>query len=164
MGNATANDAITLEVNGARRETRAAPATPLLYVLRNDLGLAATRFGCGTEQCGACVVLADGKPVYACTLPVSEAARHRITTLEGLARAGAPHPLQAALIEAQAAQCGYCIPGIAMRAAALLASTPEPSEDEVRAALDGHLCRCGSHNRIVRAVLQAARMLAAEAR
>jgi nicotinate dehydrogenase subunit A len=159
MTTATANDSIALEVNGARRETRAAPDTPLLYVLRNDFGLAATRFGCGTEQCGACVVLADGKPVYACTLPVSAAAGRRITTLEGLARGDDPHPLQAALLDAQAAQCGYCIPGITMRAAALLAATPDPHEDEVRAALDGHLCRCGSHNRIVRAVLEAARAM-----
>jgi len=159
MSTATAHEAIALEVNGARRETRAAPQTPLLYVLRNDFGLAATRFGCGTEQCGACVVLADGKPVYACTLAVSAAKGRAITTLEGLARDGKPHPLQSALLETQAAQCGYCLSGITMRAAALLASTPDPAEDEVRAALDGHLCRCGSHNRIVRAVLAAARAL-----
>ena len=164
MANNPANDVIALDVNGARREARAAPDTPLLYVLRNDLGLAATRFGCGTEQCGACVVLADGKPVYACTLPVSAAAGRRITTLEGLARGDEPHPLQSALLDAQAAQCGYCIAGITMRAAALLASTPDPAEDDVRAALDGHLCRCGSHNRIVRAVLEAARTLREEAR
>ncbi len=164
METATANGAIALDVNGARRETHATPATPLLYVLRNDFGLAATRFGCGTEQCGACVVLADGKPVYACTLPVSAAAGRRITTLEGLATAGAPHPLQAALIDAQAAQCGYCLSGITMRAAALLASAPDPTESEVRAALDGHLCRCGSHNRIVHAVLEAARTMREAAR
>ena len=164
MGTATANDAIELDVNGVRRASRAAPGTPLLYVLRNDFGLVATRFGCGTEQCGACVVLADGKPVYACTLAVRDAADRRITTLEGLARGGEPHPLQAALLDAQAAQCGYCLSGITMRAAALLASTPDPAEDEVRAALDGHLCRCGSHNRIVRAVLEAARAMREAAR
>jgi nicotinate dehydrogenase subunit A len=109
-------------------------------------------------------VLADGQPVYACTLPVSEAAQRKITTLEGLARGGVPHPLQAALLETQAAQCGYCLSGITMRAAALISARPDPTEDEVRAALDGHLCRCGSHNRIVRAVLEAARAMREAAR
>jgi nicotinate dehydrogenase subunit A len=164
MGNAPASEAITLRVNGTVRETRAVPATPLLYVLRNDFGLPAARFGCGTEQCGACVVLIDGKPAYACTLPVSAAAGCAITTLEGLARDGTPHPLQLALIDGQAAQCAYCLAGITMRAAALLAATPDPTEEEVRVALDGHLCRCGSHNRIVRAVLEAARTMREAAR
>jgi len=159
MSTATANAPIALDVNGTHRETHAAGDTPLIYVLRNDFGLAATRFGCGTEQCGACVVLADGQPVYACTLPVAQAAGRAITTLEGLASGGRAHPLQAALIDAQAAQCGYCLSGITMRAAALIAARPDPSEDEVRAALDGHLCRCGSHNRIVRAILDAARAM-----
>jgi nicotinate dehydrogenase subunit A len=163
MGNA-ASGTITLSVNGASRETQADPATPLLYALRNDLGLAATRFGCGTEQCGSCVVLVDGKPAYACTLPVSAAVGREVTTLEGLAKGGVPHPLQTALLDGQAAQCGYCLSGITMRAAALLAAKFDPTEDEVRAALDGHLCRCGSHNRIVAAVLQAARTMREAAR
>lgn len=150
-------DRLILEVNGRRRETHAAPQTPLLQVLRNDLGLFAARFGCGTEQCGACLVLLDGKPACACTLPVSAAAGHAVTTLEGLGTAAAPHPVQKALLDEQAAQCGYCIGGIAVRAAALLAEKPDPAEADVRAALDPHLCRCGSHNRIVRAVLRAAR-------
>ncbi len=152
-----------LYVNGERRETRADPATPLIHVLRNDFGLAATRFGCGTEQCGACVVLSDGKPIYACTTPVESIAGRYITTVEGLT-AGGPHPVQAALLAEQAAQCGYCLSGIVMRAAALLAANPDPGEEEVRAALDPHLCRCGSHNRIVRAVLAAARSMRETAR
>jgi nicotinate dehydrogenase subunit A len=164
MGNMTANAAIALHVNGVAHEIQAAGDTPLLYVLRNDLGLAATRFGCGTEQCGTCVVLVDGNPAYACTLPVSAAAGRAVTTLEGLANGGTPHPLQAALIDAQAAQCGYCLSGITMRAAALLAAKPDPTEDEVRTALDSHLCRCGSHNRIVHAVLEAARAMRGAAR
>jgi nicotinate dehydrogenase subunit A len=151
------DERLVLEVNGRRRETNAAPQTALLHVLRNDLGLASPRFGCGTEQCGACVVLVDGKPAYACTLPVSAAVGHAVTTLEGLGTDLAPHPIQQALLAEQAAQCGYCISGIVMRAAALLAETPDPAEADVRAALDPHLCRCGSHNRIVRAVLRAAR-------
>ena len=155
---------IALEVNGVRREARAAPETPLLHVLRNDLGLVATRFGCGTEQCGACVVLLDGAPAYACTLPLSAAAGRRVTTLEGLAAEGTAHPIQRALLAEQAAQCGYCISGIAMRASAFLAATPDPTEDQVRSALEGHLCRCGAHNRIVRAVLRAAREMREPAR
>ena len=144
-----------IEVNGKAVE---APAddTPLLYVLRNALGLKGTRFGCGTEQCGACVVLVDGAPAYSCTTPVSAVQDRRVTTVEGLSRDGRPHPLQEALLAEQAGQCGYCLSGIVMRAAALLAANPRPTEQEVRAALDPHLCRCGSHNRIVRAVLRAA--------
>jgi len=156
--------ALVLHVNGRECETRAGPDVPLLYALRNDLGLCATRFGCGTEQCGACVVLVDGRPAYACTLPVSAAAGRKITTLEGLAANGRAHALQEALLAEQAAQCGYCLSGITMRAAALLAATPDPSEDEVRSALDAHLCRCGSHNRIVRAVMRAASAMREEAR
>jgi nicotinate dehydrogenase subunit A len=145
-----------IEVNGALRATPAGPDTPLLYALRNDFGLAATRFGCGTEQCGACVVLVDGAPAYACTLRVADAAGRRVTTVEGLSQGGEPHPLQRAFLDEQAAQCGYCVSGMLMRAAALLASQPSPDEDAVRAALEPQLCRCGSHNRIVRAVLRAA--------
>ena len=145
-----------IEVNGALRATPAGPDTPLLYALRNDFGLAATRFGCGTEQCGACVVLVDGVPAYACTLRVADAAGRRVTTVEGLSQGGEPHPLQRAFLEEQAAQCGYCVSGMLMRAAALLASQPAPDDRAVRAALEPQLCRCGSHNRIVRAVLRAA--------
>jgi nicotinate dehydrogenase subunit A len=145
-----------LLVNGRCCETPAAADTPLLYVLRNDLGLKAARFGCGTEQCGSCVVLVDGKPVYSCTTPVSAVTGKRVTTVEGLSQHGV-HPLQRALIAEQAAQCGYCLSGIMMRAVALLEAHRDPTEEDVRAALDAHLCRCGSHNRIVRAVLRAAR-------
>ena len=147
---------MNLEVNGTRRETLASADTPLLHVLRNDFALAATRFGCGSEQCGACLVLVDGKPAYSCTTTIADVAGKAVVPLEGLGREGAPHPLQQALLEEQAAQCGYCVSGIVMRAAALLAANPAPDETQVRAALDPHLCRCGSHNRIVRAVLRAA--------
>jgi nicotinate dehydrogenase subunit A len=145
-----------LDVNGTEHEVFAAADTPLLYVLRNDLGLKAAHFGCGTGQCGACRVLLDGQAVASCDTPLWAAAGKRITTVEGLGGAANPHPLQRALIAEQAGQCGYCLPGILISAAALLARKPQPSEFEVRAALDQNLCRCGSHNRIVRAVLRAA--------
>jgi nicotinate dehydrogenase subunit A len=148
--------AVMLTVNGEARESAAAEDTPLLYVLRNDLGLKATRFGCGNEQCGSCLVLVDGKPAYACTLPLSAARGRAVTTVEGLGTEANPHRVQRALLEEQAGQCGYCLSGIIIRAAALLESNPAPDEAAVRAALDGHLCRCGAHNRIVRAVLRAA--------
>ena len=147
--------ALAIDVNGRRRTTPAAADTPLLYVLRNDLGLKAARFGCGTEQCGSCLVLVDGKPAYSCTTPVSAVAGKRVTTVEGLTERG-PHALQRALIAEQAAQCGYCLSGILMRGVALLAANASPTEAQVKAALDPHLCRCGSHNRIVRAVMRAA--------
>ena len=153
---------IEVEVNGTSRATPAAPDTPIIHVLRNDFGLCATRFGCGAEQCGACVVLVDGAPEYACTLRVADAVGRRITTVEGLARDGEPHPLQRAFLEEQAAQCGYCVSGMLMRAAALLASEPSPDEAAVRAALEPQLCRCGAHNRIVRAVLRAATTIKAQ--
>jgi nicotinate dehydrogenase subunit A len=143
-------------VNGVARETDAAEDTPLLHVLRNDFDLKATRFGCGTEQCGACAVLVDGKPALSCTLPVSAVRDKKVTTVEGLGTEDNPHPLQRALLDEQAAQCGYCLSGIMMRAAALIEERREIDEAAVRAALDGHLCRCGAHNRIVRAVLRAA--------
>ena len=152
---------IELEVNGAVRSTPAGPDTPLLYVLRNDLGLVATRFGCGAEQCGSCVVLVDGAPAYACTLRLADAVGRNVTTLEGLAQGGEPHPLQRAFLEEQAAQCGYCVSGMLMRAAALLASNPAPDDAAVRVALEPQLCRCGSHNRIVRAVIRAAEAMKA---
>jgi nicotinate dehydrogenase subunit A len=149
--------AITLTVNGQLRTVAAAPETPLLYVLRNDLELNAAKFGCGMAQCGACTVLADGNPVRSCVMPVSAMARTKITTLEGLGSLSNPHPLQKAFIEEQAAQCGYCIAGMLMSAKALLDQKPHPIEIEIREALAGNLCRCGTHNRIVRAIQRAAR-------
>jgi nicotinate dehydrogenase subunit A len=146
-----------LSVNGKGYELSAGADTPLLYVLRNDLGLKAAHFGCGTGQCGACRVLLDGRAVASCDTPLWAAAGKQITTVEGLGDAAHPHPLQRALIAEQAGQCGYCLPGILISAAALLAQNPRPDEAGVRAALDQNLCRCGAHNRIVRAVLRAAR-------
>jgi nicotinate dehydrogenase subunit A len=147
---------MNLTVNGAAREVVAKPDTPLLYVLRNDFGLVGSRYGCGSGQCGACYVLIDGRPMASCDLPVSFAAGKQITTIEGLGANGQLHAVQKALIAEQAAQCGYCMSGIAVSAAALLSANKNPSESEVRQALDKHLCRCGSHNRVVKAVLKAA--------
>jgi nicotinate dehydrogenase subunit A len=147
---------MNLTVNGTTRAVDAKPETPLLYVLRNDLGLVGSRFGCGSGQCGACYVLVDGKPIASCDLPIWSVEGKQITTVEGLGASGELHPVQKALIAEQAAQCAYCMSGIAISAAALLSGNPSPSEDEVREALDKHLCRCGSHNRVVRAVLKAA--------
>lgn len=149
-------DAINLTVNGAQHTVRAAADTPLLYVLRNDLGLVGSRFGCGSGQCGACFVMVDGRPMASCDLPVSFIVGKKVITVEGLGRDGQLHPVQKALIAEQAAQCAYCMSGIAVSAAALLAANKRPSEAQVREALDKHLCRCGSHNRVVRAVLKAA--------
>jgi nicotinate dehydrogenase subunit A len=150
-----------LTVNGQRYEVRAEDDTPLLYVLRNHLGLKGARFGCGVGLCGACFVLADGRPIYSCDTPLWSVADKSIRTVEGLGDNGEPHPVADALIAGQAAQCGYCMSGIVVAAAALLAANPDPTDAEVRAALDGNLCRCGSHNRVVRAVLRAATELAA---
>ena len=141
-----------LEVNGLQRSVEAAPDTALLYVLRNDLGLVGTRFGCGSGQCGACFVLIDGRAMASCDLPVSFAEGKKVTTIEGLE---AEHPVQKALVAEQAAQCGYCMSGIVMSAVALLETNKNPTEAELRAALDKNLCRCGSHNRVVRAILNA---------
>lgn len=150
-------ETVRLRVNGQERSVEAPPDTPLLSVLRETLGLTATRFGCGANQCGACHVLLDGHAVAACDTPLWSVAGKDVTTVEGLGTAERPHPLQQAFIDEQAMQCGYCISGILMSAAALLQRNPHPSEDDVRAALDRNLCRCGAHNRIVRAVLRAAR-------
>ena len=147
---------MNVTVNGATREVVAKPDTPLLYVLRNELGLVGSRYGCGSGQCGACYVLIDGRPKASCDLPVSFAAGKQITTIEGLGTNGELHAVQKALIAEQAAQCGYCMSGIAVSAAALLTANKRPTEAQVRAALDKHLCRCGSHNRVVKAVLKAA--------
>lgn len=152
--------AIRLVVNGEEREVRAPEATPLLYILRGELGLKSVHFGCGTGHCGACRVLIDGVALSSCDTPLWAAAGKRIVTIEGLGTPERPHALQSAFIAEQAAQCGYCVSGILVSAAALLARKPSPSEGEVRAALDRNLCRCGSHNRIVRAVLRAARTAA----
>jgi nicotinate dehydrogenase subunit A len=153
-----------LTVNGARTQVRAAEATPLLDVLRNELGLKAARFGCGLEQCGACKVLVDGEPAFSCTLPVSSVSGRKVTTLEGLGTAEAPHPLQRAFLDEQAGQCGYCLSGILISASALLAANPDPSRASIVAALDGHLCRCGAHLRIVRAIERAAAEMRAGAK
>jgi nicotinate dehydrogenase subunit A len=152
---------ISLRVNGELRNVNAEPDTPLLYVLRNDLELNGPKFGCGMAQCGACTVLVDGKPVRSCVTPVS-AARGRITTIEGLGTIDKLHPLQKAFIEEQACQCGFCGNGMVIAAKALLDRKPKPSEQEIKQALNGHLCRCASHNRIVRAVTKAAKDIAAK--
>lgn len=143
---------IAIEVNGERHSVAAEPETPLLYVLRNHLGLMGTRFGCGSGQCGACFVLVDGRAMASCDMPLSLAVNRKITTIEGL---NGEHPVQTALERHQAAQCGYCMSGIVMSAVALLANEKSPSEERIRAALDKNLCRCGSHNRVVRAILDA---------
>jgi nicotinate dehydrogenase subunit A len=145
----------TITVNGKPHEVAATPDTPLLYVLRNELELNGPKFGCGLAQCGACTVHLDGKPTRSCSVPVS-AVRGRVTTIEGLGTPEKPHPLQQAFVAEQAAQCGYCINGMIMTASAFLAQNPRPSEAQIRAALDGNLCRCGTHMRILRAVRRAA--------
>ena len=148
--------AINLNVNGVPRSVTAEPDTPLLYVLRNDFELNGAKYGCGLAQCGACTVLIDGRAVRSCVTPISALEKSEITTIEGLGTIEKPHALQQAFIEEQAAQCGYCINGMIMSAKALLDRNPRPSEDDVRQALAANLCRCGTHNRIVRAVLRAA--------
>jgi len=149
---------LTLKVNGTSREVEADdPDVPLLYVLRDDLKLTGTHFGCGLAQCGACTVLVDGRAVRSCIAPARSVAGHEVVTIEGLGSPTRPDPLQAAFIAEQAAQCGYCTAGMVMSARALLVQTPRPSEQQVRDALAGNLCRCGSHARVIRAVLRAAR-------
>ena len=154
------SDGVDLIVNGKSVHVRGDGTTPLLQVLRNELGLRGSRFGCGTEQCGACMVLIDGEPAYSCACEVSTLAGRRITTVEGLAPNGELHPLQQAFIDEQAGQCGYCLSGILISAAALLERNQHPDRAEVAAALDRHLCRCGVHNRIIRAVQRAGRLMA----
>jgi nicotinate dehydrogenase subunit A len=149
--------AVTLTVNGLRRTVPAAPDTPLLYVLRNDLELNAAKFGCGMAQCGACTVLVDGKPKRSCVTPAQAVQDAQITTLEGLGSAEKLHPLQKAFLDEQAAQCGYCIAGMLMTAKGLLDENPHPTEAEIRLALAGNLCRCGTHGRIIRAIQRAAK-------
>jgi nicotinate dehydrogenase subunit A len=150
---------VSLKVNGAVRTVPAEPDTPLLYVLRNDLALNGAKFGCGLAQCGACTVLVAGKPARSCITEVGTLEQSEVTTLEGLGTVTRPHPLQQAFIDEQAAQCGYCIAGIIMTAKALLDANPTPTEAQVREGLGGNLCRCGTHGRIIRAVLRASRAM-----
>jgi len=151
---------INIKVNGASHAVPADPDTPLLYVLRNDLALNGAKFGCGLAQCGACTVLVDGSPVRSCVTPVGTLGSSEVTTIEGLGTIEKPHPLQKAFIDEQAAQCGYCINGMIMSAKGLLDTKPDVTEVDVRSSLAGNLCRCGTHNRIVSAVLRAAHEIA----
>jgi nicotinate dehydrogenase subunit A len=152
---AASPEGIRLTVDGRERCVAGDPRMPLLLALRGEMGLAGVRFGCGAGLCGACNVLIDGRVEASCNVAIGDVAGRTVVTAQGLGTPQAPHPLQTAFLAGQAAQCGYCIPGILISAAALLQRNPSPSEGEVRAALDGNLCRCGSHNRIVRAVLRA---------
>ena len=146
-----------LQVNGDAKTVDVDDASePLLYVLRNALGLTGAKYGCGLGQCGACTVLLDGEPVRSCIVPVARAADRKVTTVEGLGTADKPHPLQTAFIVEQAAQCGYCVPGMVMTGAALLAKKPNATLQEAKEALAGNLCRCGAHQRILRAMMRAA--------
>jgi len=147
---------ISLTVNGRVQRVEVEPETPLLYVLRNDLGLKSVKFGCGLEQCGACTVIVGAEAVLSCKLTAGEVGEREVTTLEGLAADGRLHPLQQAFVDERAAQCGYCVPGMIMATAALLAWNSSPTETEIRKALADHLCRCGTHGRILKAVRRAA--------
>ena len=147
--------AITITVNGKQHSVDAAPDTPLLYALRNDLELNGAKFGCGLAQCGACTVIIEGNPVRSCATPLSSVAGKAITTLEGLGTSAKPHALQQAFVEEQAAQCGYCANGMIMTAKALLDKNPRPTGAQIKKALAANLCRCGTHNRIVRAIQRA---------
>ena len=150
---------LTLTVNGRQHSIDADPATPLLYVLRDHLQLNGAKFGCGLGQCGACTVMVDGRAIFSCITPISVLPERRITTVEGLGTLANPGPMQRAFIEEQAAQCGFCIPGMMMRAQALLESNPAPSAAEVRQHMSPNLCRCGTHMRILRAIERAARLM-----
>jgi nicotinate dehydrogenase subunit A len=150
---------IQLTVNGSPVTVAAAETTPLLHVLRNQLDLKGARYGCGVGQCGTCMVLVDGEPVYACTCAIGTLAGRLITTIEGIGSAAQPHPLQTAFLDEQVGQCAYCLSGIIMSAKALLDRRPSPTRADIVAALDRHLCRCGAHPRILRAVEKAAAML-----
>lgn len=147
---------ITLRVNGRQRSVTAEPDAPLLYILRNDLGLNGPKYGCGLSQCGACTVIINGEAVRSCVTPLETVKGRDITTLEGLGSVDKPHPVQKAFIEEQAAQCGYCANGMIMMATALLGRTKKPSDAQIKEALAGNLCRCGTHIRILRAVKRAA--------
>ena len=151
--------ALTLNVNGKAHAVQAEAETPLLYALRNDLGLVGTRYGCGVGLCGTCTVIIDGQAVQSCDVPVSAAVGKQITTVESLGTDAALHPLQRAFIDEQAAQCGYCASGILMAAKALLDANPDPDDAAIRKALEGNLCRCGTHGRILRAIKRAAKTM-----
>ncbi len=150
---------IVLTVNGRSHRVLAAPDTPLLYVLRNEIGLTGPHYGCGEESCGACMVLIGARARQSCKLPVSEVGSSRVTTLEGLAEDGTLHPVQQAFLDEQAAQCGYCLNGIIISTAALLWKTPHPTDLQIRETLHDNLCRCGSHLRMLRAVRRAEKLL-----
>ena len=150
---------MTLKVNGREHQVGADPDTPLLYVLREDIKLNAAKFGCGLGQCGACTVIVDGKAVLSCVTPMILLEGKQVTTLEGLGTTSEPAPIQRAFMEEQAAQCGYCIAGIMMRAQALLQRNSRPTDEQIRSELEPHLCRCGTHMRILRAVRRAARLM-----
>lgn len=154
------SEPIRFTLNGTERTLSCDPSSALLYALREQCGLTGAHFGCGLNQCGACYVLVEGQPLAACDTPMWSVAGKSVVTVEGLGSPEHPHALQSAIIEEQAMQCGYCISGVLISAAALLDKNPNPQESEVRAALDGNLCRCGAHNRIVRAVMKAARTMA----
>jgi nicotinate dehydrogenase subunit A len=153
---------ITLDVNGHKQHVDMTPETPLLYALRNDLKFNGPKFGCGLAQCGACTVHLDGQPIRSCVTPVSAVTGQKVTTIEGIGNADEKHPVQAAFIAEQAGQCGYCLSGMVMSATALLNANKNPSDTEIRAALNGNLCRCGSHLRIMRAVKRAAATMRGE--
>ena len=150
---------ISLIVNDQTHVVEIDPATPLLYVLRNDLGLKGAKYGCGLEQCGACKVLVDGMPAYSCNTPVEAFQGKRITTVEGIGTRADLHPIQQAFIAERAAQCGYCTPGMIVAAKALLDAQPAPDTEAIRSALENHLCRCGAYPRIVKAIKRAAEEL-----
>jgi nicotinate dehydrogenase subunit A len=154
------SEELSFVVNGRPVSVRADGTAPLLSVLRDELNLRGSKFGCGTEQCGACMVLIDGKPEYSCSREVSTVVGKAVTTVEGLSSNGALNPLQQALLDEQAGQCGYCLSGILVSATALLAKNPKPNRADVIAALDPHLCRCGIHNRVIRAVQKAGAAMA----
>jgi nicotinate dehydrogenase subunit A len=155
---------VTLKVNGTTHELDVEPDTPLLYVLRNNLGLNGAKFGCGLGQCGACTVMVDGTAVFSCVMPVMLIANRAVTTVEGLGTAQNPGPMQRAFIEEQSAQCGYCIAGMMMRAQALLQKRPDAADAEIRTHMEPNLCRCGTHMRILKAVRRAADLMRAEAK
>jgi nicotinate dehydrogenase subunit A len=150
---------VSLRVNGQRHDIDADPETPLLYILRDDLQLNGAKYGCGLGQCGACTVIVDGEAAFSCLVPLLLLEGKEITTLEGLGTSGNPGPMQRAFIDEQAAQCGFCIPGMMMRAQALLQKNPQASDAEIRTQLQPNLCRCGTHMRIMRAVKRAAEMM-----
>ena len=154
---------IALTVNGKQHQVDVDPRTPLLYVLRNDLNLHAAKFGCGLGQCGSCTVLVDKTPIFSCLTPISVLANRNIRTVEGLGTAENPGPVQKAFIAEQSAQCGYCIPGMMMRAQALLEQNAKPSEQQIRDTMAPNLCRCGTHMRILRAIRRAATLMSSTA-